>query len=241
MSRKVANLAKQLADVGSGTASFEVRCDLENYLLEELRSRGADEVIALLKEVPGLEIGGDPLPDASGAIYLRARIQNNPFSITLQLSSNVISVNVSPAEAADDASPEANPCHTWFYGIWQKLIETGALNYPENLQGPERVVAYIGILESEIMNGGLGQYLANTEGEYVAETLQLLKVVKATHTRSALSKAVGLKGRTETFGEAWASKARAFDELDAKITLAPEDLAELVAMQYQFPADRGPA
>ena len=91
------------------------------------------------------------------------------------------------------------------------------------------------------MNGGVGQYLPNTDGMYIKETLELLKQIGAKCTGAALAKAAALKAEAETIEEAWERNTQVFEKLDANITSNPEDLAALAAARYQAPGSEGSA
>jgi hypothetical protein len=96
----------------------------------------------------------------------------------------------------------------------------------------DRAVYLVALLEAEVMNGGLGQYLTNTEGRYLDETMDTLKSVGATGIGRILTEAVGLKGANESFVDLWDTKTAQLEKLDGAFLGCGEDLAGLVAQVY---------
>jgi hypothetical protein len=66
------------------------------------------------------------------------------------------------------------------------------------------------------MNGGLGQYLTNTEGVHLSETVACLERIGANKTRELLMAAAKLGSQAESYIAAWDDEPEAFSRLDDK-------------------------
>jgi len=82
---------------------------------------------------------------------------------------------------------EQYPWHEWFYSVWMSIQELSDKIEIERLSDAKRTTYYIALLEAQVMNGGLGQYLANTGGQFIDETIDCLKVVGALRTADSES------------------------------------------------------
>jgi len=87
--------------------------------------------------------------------------------VTICLADNVVSVNVALEDMVVQPQ-EQDPRHTAFYEMWEYLLGIPDSAVAE-LEESRRAVFLIGLFEAEVINGGLGQYLANTEGAHLIE------------------------------------------------------------------------
>ena len=108
----------------------------------------------------------------------------------------------------------------------------------ESLNAMEKNVLFVEMLEGQVNNGGFDQYFFNTSGEYVYETLNALKEIKAPQTTGILNRAINvfptlpipkdtdqrrelMKLIPESVSDTWA-------KLDDEFYKYPENLAGLV-------------
>lgn len=227
--------------IASGMASFESKAQLENHLLNLLRRNGMEGVSAFLKSLPnqnfehkntGLMPGQDRYVAAGGG--------GQRLVITTFLGPHSASVSVD-VESNSDIVAEPDPRHRAFYGIWESLL---GLDDSEiaGLDTSQKAVFYIGLLEAEVMNGGLGQYLSNTNGVHLDATLRCLSEIGAARTASILAEAAQLGSSAESFTVAWDSNTEVFEKLDEKFLASGEDLAGLTADTFLDKAGgNGPA
>ena len=96
----------------------------------------------------------------------------------------------------------------------------------------ERAVFLIGLLESEVMNGGFGQYLTNTDGVHLSETVTCLERIGASRTLELLLAAAKLGDQAESYVAAWDDESESYSRLDAEFLDSGEDLAGLTADRF---------
>ena len=121
--------------------------------------------------------------------------------------------------------------HAAYYAIWDKFV-TGELAYNDNCSAQEKAVYWIATLESQVMNGGFGQYLTNTDGLYVTETHDCLEQIGAESAHALLMTAVELARRFDSYDMAWEEKSEEYSALDDEFLEAAEDLAGLTAEAF---------
>ena len=85
------------------------------------------------------------------------------------------------------------------------------------------------------MNGGHGQYLANTEGVYLEETIDCLGRIGAELTRTLLVEAGKLAEKAGSCRAAWELYAEDLENLDARFLASGEDLAGLTVEMINDP------
>ena len=83
------------------------------------------------------------------------------------------------------------------------------------------------------MNGGLGQYLANSNGAYLSDTLACLESIGAGKTRKLLKAADKLAEGAESYDAAWEDLSGDYGKLDDAFMKSGEDLAALTAAKFQ--------
>ena len=216
--------------IRAGTASFEAQARVEHLFLQTMNSGGLSGLARLLHAIPKynfrqLEHGGS----AEEVRYSSTRGEGAELVIDASVLPGVAFIDVKVLdESPPPAAPAPDPRHEVFYGIWESMLglEDSAV---EALEPPQRAVYLIGLLEAEIMNGGLGQYLTNTEGAHLEPTLRLLEEIGATGTHRLLLEAVRLSSDAESFVAAWENKAEDFSALDDTFLAIAEDLAGLTA------------
>lgn len=219
-----------LRSIGDGTASFDVRADLEHHLLGILRDEGTAGVARLLDSLAGYthSWSGDEVQGHSDV-----RGFGKQLTVTTFCNDDLATVNVvvnGLEEAAD-----ADPRHRAFYDIWEALLGLSDADV-EKLDPTRRAVYMVALFEAEVMNGGLGQYLANTGGAYVDVTRELLHRIGARGTAGILDAALQLSAGYESYDAAWEVESEAFAKLDRELLESAEDLAGLAADFLQLGA-----
>ena len=225
------DVSSDLAQISSDAASFEVRARLEFYLLDLLKNQGCEAVASLLQSLPGhnFSLAGDcvSVPEAR---FVSAGPGTLNLVVTTFLGPHSASVNVT-AEDGATAPIEPDTHQQAFYTVWESLlgIEDSAV---ARLDAKRKAVFLIGLLEAEVMNGGLGQYLTNTDGAYFNDTLDCLARIGAVVTRDILNEAGNLGAAAESYVSAWESNSRDFERLDERFLNTGEDLAGLTARAF---------
>jgi hypothetical protein len=217
-----------LKSIAGGTASFESRAKLEHHLLRLLRRRGTQGVSAFLRSLPEFEFTSQDTADVSRAARFVANGPNaRRLIVTTFLEPHSASVNIG-VEDDSKVAVEPDPRHRAFYETWESMLGLGDSEV-HGLDARRRAVFYVGLLEAEVMNGGLGQYLSNTEGAHVDATLRCLAEIGAPRTAAILTEAARLGATAESYTAAWDSHGRAFERLDREFLESGEDLAGLTS------------
>jgi hypothetical protein len=223
-----AEIARDMMQILEGSADFKVRAELENHLLGVLRENGPGALAELLQSLPGhkfelLDEGSVP-----STIRLKSPGPGTGHIVVDACSGpHSVSVNVT-VEDEEVITPQPDPRHKAFYDIWERLL--GASNSRvDQLVPSQKAVYVIGLLEAEVMNGGLGQYLTNTAGLHLEETLEYLDKIGALKTRGILSQAAELGAKYESYVEAWERRSADYESLDNEFMQTGEDLAGLTA------------
>lgn len=226
-------LRDALIAVAEGRATPAQSAELEQALLAELMTAGGASVVDALRRLDiGLELTGDP---AAPLLALRSDAFAPALLVELYASEDLASVQVRRAPADDGA--DEDPRHKWFYAAWEALAGNTDDRGLETLGDADRAVYHVALLEAEIMNGGFGQYLSNTEGRYLADTLDCLERIGATQTRLLLADAIALARPGESWDDVWERCGPALDALDDAFLDGAEDLAALVAERYRVEPD----
>lgn len=218
--------SRDLARVREGAASFNARARLERFLLTLLNERGEGAVSSFLL---GLPDHGFRLIDAGAsgteARYVSEGPEGRRLVVTTFSGSHSASVNVALEEERGER-PDADPRHRAFYEVWESLLGLPDSEVP-GLDPRRKAVFLIALLEAEVMNGGFGQYLANTGGVRLEDTLQCLATIGAEKTRALLLEAEKLASDAESYTVAWDSRSEEFQRLDERFLESGEDLAGL--------------
>ncbi len=220
-------LARDLARIRDGTASFEDRARLEHFLLRHLQEGGNDGVASLLTSLDEFGFSLTEASDSDDRLYSSSASGGAYLFVTTHLGANLASVNVA-VQAESGPTPQPDPRHRAFYAIWESLLGAS----PSRLAGLDstrRTVYLIALLEAEVMNGGFGQYLTNTDGEHVEETLACLARIGAERTHGLLIEAARLASTADSYTAAWDDEAEEFGRLDTAFLESGEDLAGMTA------------
>ena len=220
-----------LKRVWEGTASEAEQADLDFFLLELIQRLGSQGVTEMLRAFPSDHFGTMTVSE-SGAEVLHTVVRDDrrPLTISTFVDSDMAWVNVL-VESAPTTSAEDDPRHAAFYSVWEKLIQDG-VSSPKESETADRAVFLVGLLESEVMNGGLGQYLTNTDGVYLSETIACLERIGAGKTRELLLAAAELGAQAESYVAAWDDESEAYSRLDDEFCDSGEDLAGLTTDRF---------
>ncbi len=219
--------ARDLARIRDGTASFEDRARLEHFLLRHLQEGGNDSVASLLIDLDELGFSPAEVPDSADRLYTSSPADGVSLLVATHLSAELASVNVT-VQAERAPALQVDPRHQEFYAIWESLLGATPSQVAE-LDSARRTVYLIALLEAEVMNGGFGQYLTNTDGEHIEETLAGLRRIGAERTVALLIEAAKLGSAADSYAAAWDDRAEEFGRLDAAFLESGEDLSGLTA------------
>ena len=223
------NVAEALSLMARGTASFQLRASFEQYLLDLLKKGGHEGVGAFLGSLPDWGFVRDDVGSSTNESRFRA-MATAGLVVETFLTRGVASVNV--LVEADLPSPgPPDPRHQAFYEVWEGFFR-GPETPVDELPPWPKAVFLVGLLEAEVMNGGLGQYLTNTNGAFLRETLECLREIGAEKTGAILREAGSLGGKAESYVAAWESRSASFEELDELFLDSREDLAGLTADRF---------
>jgi len=205
--------------------------NLEFFLLAVLESHGLAGVRAWAEGIPP---HSEATVDFAGAAPEIVRITGSgrdPVVITGSAAEDMTWVNVAVERTSAPAVVE-HPGHSAFYELWDRLSTTEP---PPRTGSSERAVFLVGLFEAELMNGGFGQYLTNTDGAYVPETSDVLKRIGAHRSLALLRSAVALRVGRESWVAAWDERSEEYAQLDHDFLDAAEDLAGLTASVFLSP------
>ena len=73
----------------------------------------------------------------------------------------------------------------------------------------------------------MGQYLTNSDGAYLQDTLALLDSIGTTRTGEILERAVELGSGSDSYAAAWDDLSAEYSQLDFEFMESGEDLAAL--------------
>ncbi len=222
---------RTLNAIWSGTASFDEQAALDFFLLDLLQKEGSEGVGDLLRSFPDESLG-TIVTSSSGADvrFTITRDEGPPLLIDTFVQDDLAFVNVA-MEAPASPPVEADPRHTAFYTVWKSFLRTEP-PAPDHADEGERAVFLVGLLEAELMNGGFGQYLTNTDGVHLSETVACLERIGANKTRELLLAAAKLGTQAESYVAAWDDESEAYSRLDAEFYDSGEDLAGLTADRF---------
>lgn len=224
-----AGLERLLLAIAQGRAEPAERAALEFHLLDILGSDGAEGLLRALEAIPSLAFELSST-SGDGEFRITGRGDGHHLVVSGQAGADLTTVDVSvPTDVTDMAVPD--PGHTWFYQRWESLLgiddETAS-----TLAGADQAVFLIGLLEAEVMNGGLGQYMVNTDGIWAELTLGCLAEIGAVDSRNLLALAIDLGARESSLVESWDRHSEEFRELDDRFMQTGDDLAGLAAIHF---------
>ena len=224
----VRDCLRDLMRIRDSTASEDDETSLTFFLLSIIQDKGLHGVTALIQELDQTQLGEVEVREKRAEVIIKInRLGYRP--LVVKAGDDDISpwVEVQIESDASSTTPE-KPRHVLFYSIWERFVH-GELNYTEVCTAKENAVYLIATLESQVMNGGFGQYLTNTEGLYLPETLECLEKIGALKTHALLVTAVELANGFDSYVLAWDEKSEEYSCLDDKFYEAAEDLAGLTA------------
>ena len=214
-----------LNKVWDGTASEDEQASLDFYLLDVVQAKGSRGIIKLLRGFTPESLGIMTVSE-SGAELLCTVLRDDspPLLIATCADPDMAWVNVEVERTATPITDD-DPRHVAFYTMWEGFLENDANK--DDVR--EQAVFLIGLLEAQVMNGGFAQYLTNTDGAYLTETLDCLERIGASKTRELLIAAAKLGAQAESYAAAWGDESEAFSSLDDEFYDPGEDLAGLTA------------
>lgn len=216
------------------------RAEIEEYLLDYLMKLydnseySLTTLVTRLTSLPELNFVTDKDFDIADTVKLTSSTENEVITITAELSEYHASVHITcePQNVMATGEVSLDPRHIAFYSEWEKLLHINNANELDALSESEKAVYYVGLLESQVMNGGIGQYLANTDGEYVEDTIDCLHSIGAEKTCQVLNDAVALKQPSQSYDDVWDEYSDQLAQLDQTFMEQSEDLAALTADKF---------
>lgn len=220
-----AQIVGALEEIRAGSDDSTRVSDLEMYLVDLLLSGGAAAVGAILLNLAGMKFSLLDAPEQAPNTIFRSDHEDNALIVEVFVAEDLAIVSITPE---DGEVPELPTGHQWFYGVWERLIGDN-IGDPLALAEPDRTIYLIASFEADIMNGGVGQYLSNTDGALVAETLGALQSVGAGKTMANLKRAAELKRQDESWDDLWGRAGRQLERIDEKLMADDEYLAMMTA------------
>jgi hypothetical protein len=224
----VPDCLRDLMRIWDSTASDDDETSLNFFLLSIIRDKRAKGVLALIQSLDQSRLGEVEITENGAEVVIKmSRPGFDPLIV--RAGDDDISPWVD-VRIESDAIPIAfdDPRHAAFYSIWERFV-CGELSSIEIGSGKENAVYLIATLESQVMNGGFGQYLTNTDGLYLPETFECLERIGATKTHALLTAAVELASDSDSYVAAWDEKTERYSCLDDEFYEVAEDLAGLTA------------
>jgi hypothetical protein len=231
-----------LAEAVPGSRDLGRRlADLELWLLEALKRDGAPGLAAAVEVLN--ELGHElaplrdedpprwsgPLPDGERRLVISGAASS---------AAEWVSATLEPIQ--EDAPPEPDPRQAAFYARWETLLGLDDAAVDE-LEPADRMVHHLAVLEAEVNNGGFLQYLDNTEGRWLQETLAMLETLRAHRAHELLAEVQRqLAGASADRPDAWNAalmrleESGALEPLDDHFYALDEDIAALAAVQLDL-------
>ncbi len=222
------DLADNFAKLFDGRMTPTGRAELEQYLFDVLIADGAAALIARLRELPGFDFMPERDEDPTALVRLVSNHAGRVIVVSIFETPDLTSISVD-VEDSDRIAPELDPAQAWFYQTWETLQSMTDPAMVNRLDPAARAVYLVGLFEAELMNGGIGQYLANSEGVFLNPTIEHLQLIGAIQSAEILSEAAQLLAANETWDDVWHRHAELLRALDDRFLRAGEDLAGLTA------------
>lgn len=214
-----------LEHIRAGNEDVTRVSDLENYLVDLLLSSGTDAVASLLLSLEDMKFSVADAEETTPNTTFRSDHEDNALIVEVFAAEDLAAVSITPEQADVPQRPRG---HQWFYGVWERLIGS-SIEDPLSHAEPDRTVYLIASFEADVMNGGVGQYLSNTDGRFLDETLAALRKVGAAKTAAHLQRAAGLKRRDESWDDLWGRAGDQLSRIDGKLMADDEYLAMMTA------------
>ncbi|MDX1512800.1 MAG: DMP19 family protein [Gammaproteobacteria bacterium] len=225
--------------------------ELEKSILaaiNEKGQKGVDETIRLLNENGHalkqvardgeLTEYSELLSDGERVFQIRASVSDEFSYVDVRFD-----VNDTGGDGADDAAAEA--LRRAFYERYLDIVSHVDPDKIDEFAEDARDIYTVGLLDGEVNNGGFSQYFWNTEGQFAAHTLEVLKRIGAKETASLLRRAMKIYGAPSSGDvEEWydrlekveAEHADALEDLDEQFYEVLDDLPVLVMNHLQAKA-----
>jgi len=231
MAYGIDNCLRDLIKVWHSTVTDEEEMSLVFFLLAIMRDQGSKGVVNLIHSFGQSKLGDIEITETDSGVVIRIT-REGLEPLVVKAGDDDLSpwVDVRTEPDAESMVVEDSR-HAAFYSTWERLLNRGA-DSAKLRSTEENAVYLIALLESEVMNGGLGQYLTNTEGHYLSETFSCLEQIGATRTHALLTAAVELASRFDTYVHAWDEMSESYSRLDAEFLESSEDLATLTAEAF---------
>lgn len=211
--------------------------------INENGQKGVDETIRLLNDhghcLKQVARDGElceyseVLSDGERVFQIRASVSDEFSYVDVRFDTNEVA-----EQSADDDALEA--LRQAFYQRYMEIVTKSDTDKIDEFPQAVRDIYTVGLLEGEVNNGGFSQYFWNTEGQFAAHTLEVLKRIGAKETSSLLRRAMKLYGAPPSGDvEEWydrlekveAEHAEVLEDLDAHFYEGLDDLPVLV-MNY---------
>jgi hypothetical protein len=212
--------------------------DLELWLLEALKREGAPGLAAAVEGLNELGHELAPLPEEDPPRWsgpLPDGERRLVISGAASAAAEWVSAALEPLQG-HDGPPEPDPRHAAFYARWETLLGLDAAAV-DALEPADRMVHHLALLEAEVNNGGFLQYLDNTEGRWLRETLEMLDRLQAHRAHGLLAEVQRqLAGASADRPAAWNAalsrleESGALDTLDDRFYALDDDIAALAAV-----------
>ncbi len=222
------DLANAFARLFDGRMTPTGRAELEQHLFDVLVTDGSDTLIARLRDLPGFEFMPQRDDDPTALVQLVSDRAGRVIVVSIFETPDLSSISVD-VEDAETGATKLDPAQAWFYQTWEALQSMTDPAVVKRLDPAARAVYLVGLFEAELMNGGIGQYLANTDGVYLDTTIEHLQLIGAIQSAEILSEAAQLIEPRQTWDDVCQRHARLLQQLDDRFLRAGEDLAGMTA------------
>lgn len=222
------DLANAFARLFDGRMTPDGRAELEQYLFDALITDGSDALIERLRHLPGFEFMPQRDDDPTALVRLVSDRAGRVIVVSIFETPDLTSISVD-VEDTQVAAARFDPAQAWFYETWEALQSMTDPAVVRRLDPAARAVYLVALFEAELMNGGIGQYLANTDGVFLDSTIEHLQLIGAIRSAEVLSEAAQLIDPGETWSEVWQRQGTLLQTLDNRFLRAGEDLAGLTA------------
>ena len=222
------DIAKAFARLFDGRMTPTARAELEQHLFEILVNDGADTLIARLRELTGFDFMPEHDDDPTALVRLVSDHAGRIIVVSIFETPELTSISVN-VEDVKGSTPELNPAQAWFYQTWEALQSMTDPAMIRRLDPAAQAVYLVGLFETELMNGGISQYLLNTDGAFLDSTIEHLQLIGAIRSAEILSEAAQLGEANGAWKDIGQRHDKLLASLDDRFLQAGEDLAGLTA------------
>ena len=228
------DITDALERVFDGRITPADRAALEQHLLDVLVAEGADALAARLRALPRFGFAVAPLDAAEALTELVSERGGRRIRVTVYAIEDMASISLDVEDLERDAAI-LDPAQAWFYETWESLLAITDPATVLRLDEAARAVYLVALFEAEIMNGGIGQYLANTGGVFLDPTIEHLQLIGAIRSAEILTEAAQLGADGGNWDQVWKTHAEFLRALDDRFLAAGENLAGLTANCFGSP------